>query len=248
LVKLCGKEVPDDALPRHVAIIMDGNGRWAKRRNLPRTQGHTEGTHSVREVTEACAGLGVQQLTLYAFSVENWKRPKREVDYLMRLLERFLRRQRKTIMKNNIRFAVIGAIEGLPEGVRREIDITLRESEGNTGLTLCLALNYGARREIVEAARRLARRVGGGELRADEITEETFSQSLYTAGMNDPDLLIRTAGEQRVSNFLLWQISYAEFYFSPVCWPDFRRPQLEEALLEYTRRERRFGTVNDAKG
>ena len=247
MVKLCGTEVEAGALPRHVAIIMDGNGRWARQRNLPRTKGHQEGAESVREITEACAELGLEQLTLYAFSVENWKRPKREVDYLMRLLARFLRRQRKTIMKNNIRFAVIGAIEGLPEGVRREIDITLRESEGNTGLTLCLALNYGARREIVEAARQLAVRVSRGELSADQITEESFSRALYTAGMSDPDLLIRTAGEQRVSNFLLWQISYAEFYFSPVCWPDFRRPQLEEALLAYTQRERRFGGVQETE-
>jgi len=247
LVKLCGKEVEAGALPRHVAIIMDGNGRWARQRNLPRTKGHQEGAESVREITEACAEMGLEQLTLYAFSVENWKRPKREVDYLMRLLARFLRGQRKTIMKNNVRFAVIGEIAGLPEGVRREIEITRRESGRNTGLRLCLALNYGGRREIVEAARQLAGRVSRGELGADQITEEAFSQALYTAGMSDPDLLIRTAGEQRVSNFLLWQISYAEFYFSPVCWPDFRRPQLEEALLAYTQRERRFGGVKETR-
>ena len=165
----------------------------------------------------------------------------------MRLLERFLRGQRRTIRKNNIRFAAIGDIGGLPERVRREVEVTTQESAANTGLILCLALNYGGRREIVDAARKLAQRVAGGEMSADGITEEAFGQALYTAGMDDPDLLIRTAGEQRVSNFLLWQISYAEFYFSPICWPDFRRPQLEEALLDYTRRERRFGAVKDAK-
>jgi undecaprenyl diphosphate synthase len=245
-VKLCGNEVPSSALPRHVAIIMDGNGRWARERNLPRTKGHQEGINSVREITEASAELGLQQLTLYAFSVENWKRPKTEVDFLMGLLRRFLRRQRKTIMKNNIRFAAIGDVAGLPTAVQKELAATIKESERNTGLVLCLALNYGGRREIVEAARSLAKRAAEGDLRPEEITEEVFSQSLYTAGMNDPDLLIRTAGEQRVSNFLLWQISYAEFYFAPVCWPDFRRPQFEEALLNYTQRERRFGAVRDS--
>ncbi len=224
---------------------MDGNGRWARERNLPRVKGHEEGIKSVREIVNVCGDLGIEQLTLYAFSVENWKRPKSEVDFLMRLLQRFLRRERKTMMKNSIRFAAIGDIEGLPEGVQGEIGRTLQQTQNNTGPVLCLALNYGGRREIVHAAQRLARRAVEGELNAGEITEDVFAGELYTAGMSDPDLLIRTAGEQRVSNFLLWQISYAEFYFTPVCWPDFRRPQLEEALLEYTQRVRRFGAVKE---
>jgi undecaprenyl diphosphate synthase len=233
--------VRPEQFPRHIAIIMDGNGRWARGRRLPRVRGHRAGVESVRAVTEECARLGLDQLTLYGFSAENWTRPKREIDYLMRLYRQYLVRERPTIQENNVRFRMIGRREELPASVVKEAEETTRASEKNTGLVLCLAINYGARGEIVDAARRIAASAAAGSLDPEHLCEETFAEFLYTAGMPDPDLLIRTAGEMRVSNFLLWQISYAELYVTPVLWPEFRVPQLWEAIRDYARRERRFG-------
>jgi len=232
-------------LPKHIAIIMDGNGRWAKGKGFGRIRGHEQAVKSVREITEECARLGIEQLTLYSFSTENWKRPKSEVEALMRLLSRYLVEERENIKKNNIRFKTIGQTEALPEDVQKELEITRQESENNTGLALCLALSYGGRDEIVQASRLLAEDVAQGRLKPEEINEEAFASRLYTRGMSDPDLLIRTAGELRISNFLLWQISYAEIWVTPVLWPDFRKEHLHEALEAYARRERRFGGVND---
>ncbi|HHT9131093.1 MAG TPA: isoprenyl transferase [Candidatus Tripitaka californicus] len=232
-----------NGLPSHIAIIMDGNGRWASNRGLARVRGHIEGVKSVREITEECARRHIEQLTLYAFSSENWSRPRFEVAILMRLLRRYLIRELKTIMNNNIRFTVIGRIEGLPEDVQKEIATEIELSKNNTGMILCLALNYGGRTEIVDAARRLAQKVQEGKLRPEDINEETLKENMYTAGMRDPDLLIRTGGEMRVSNFLLWEISYTELWVTPVYWPDFRKEQLEEALRDYAARERRYGGI-----
>ena len=231
----------DGALPRHIAVIMDGNGRWAMSKGWRRVRGHEEGVRAVRETTEACARLGIRQLTLYAFSSENWRRPPVEVAILMRLLERYLVEERPTIMRNDVRLSTIGHPEGLPESCQRELRETLAMSAENRGMILCLALNYGARQEIVDAARRIARRVLRGELDPEGITEETLQQSLHQPAMPDPDLVIRTAGEMRLSNFLLWQASYAELWVTPVQWPDFRETHLLEAIEAYRRRERRYG-------
>lgn len=228
-------------LPRHVAIIMDGNGRWARAQGKERVEGHARGAKSVDEVTEECCRLGIGQLTLYCLSSENWKRPKPEIDFLMALLKQYLLGEREKILARDIRFAVIGRREGLPDEVLAEIDENERLTRGNTGLTLCLAINYGSRAEIVDAVRAIAGRVGSGELAPEQIDEATISDSLYTAGMPDPDLLVRTAGEMRVSNYLLWQISYAELWVTPKFWPEFDTALLREALRDYARRERRFG-------
>lgn len=233
-----------DRLPRHIAIIMDGNGRWAQRRGMPRIEGHRRGVRSVRAVVEECCRLGIEQLTLYCLSIENWKRPKRELDQLMWLLERYLIDERPTIMKQNVRLKVIGRREGLPPRVIREMDESLRQSEQNTGTTLCLAINYGGRTEIVDAVRSLAERVRRGELAPEDIDEQAISDEIYTANMPEPDLLIRTAGEMRVSNFLLWQISYAEIWVTDICWPEFDIHNLHQAILAYAQRERRFGGLN----
>ena len=234
-------------LPQHIAIIMDGNGRWARERGLPRNRGHREGVNSVREITRECAKLGIRQLTLYAFSVENWKRPKNEVDFLMRMLRRFLIAERKEIMENNIRLTAIGRIHELPKEVQKELRKTCEMSKNNKGMTLCLALNYGGRSEIADAVAKIAKDASDGALKPGDVNEDLISNYLYTAGMPDPDLLIRTSGEMRVSNFLLWQISYAELYVTPLCWPDFRKPQLMEAIAEYAKRERRFGGIEPVK-
>jgi undecaprenyl diphosphate synthase len=226
---------------------MDGNGRWARERGLPRNRGHREGVNSVREITRECAKLGIRQLTLYAFSVENWKRPKNEVDFLMRMLRRFLIAERKEIMENNIRLAAIGRIHELPKEVQKELRKTREMSKNNKGMTLCLALNYGGRSEIADAVAKIAKDASDGALKPGDVNEDLISNYLYTAGMPDPDLLIRTSGEMRVSNFLLWQISYAELYVTPLCWPDFRKPQLMEAIAEYAKRERRFGGIEPVK-
>ncbi|MBI3099197.1 MAG: isoprenyl transferase [Planctomycetes bacterium] len=236
---------PSDAsppvLPKHVAIIMDGNGRWAKARGLPRIKGHAQGAETVRAITRECARRHLGQLTLYAFSVENWKRPSTEVAYLMRLLRKFLEQEHDEIMDNNIRLTSIGRIHELPPEVRKALERERRASEKNTGMTLCLALNYGGRTEIVDAARRLAEEAHAGRLRPDRIDEREFTRRLYDPEMPDPDLLIRTAGELRLSNFLLWQGSYAEFWVTPVCWPEFTVAHLEEAFRSFASRERRFG-------
>ena len=232
-----------EQLPAHVAIIMDGNGRWAAQRGLPRVAGHGQGAANVREIITHAARLGLRALTLYSFSTENWKRPRDEVDALMGLYVEYLRKERATIMENGVRLVQAGRRDGLPAPVLAELDATQQLSAGNTGLTLCLAINYGSRQEITDAVQAIAREVAAGRLAPEAITEEHISQRLYTAGLPDPDLLIRTAGEMRVSNFLLWQISYAEFYVSDVLWPEFTTADLNAALQAYARRERRFGAV-----
>jgi undecaprenyl diphosphate synthase len=237
-------EVSVEKRPRHIAVIMDGNGRWAQRQGLPRIEGHRRGVGSVRRTTEECARLGIEQLTLYCLSSENWKRPQRELDFLMHLLEQYMIEERSTIIKQRIRVSVIGRREGIPDEVLREMDKTIEMTRDNPGLKLCLAINYGARAEVVDAVRRIARQVEAGELSPTEVTEETVSEHLYTAGMQDPDLLIRTAGEMRVSNFLLWQISYAEIWVTGACWPEFDDEQLHLAIRDYAARSRRFGGLN----
>jgi undecaprenyl diphosphate synthase len=232
-------------LPRHVAIIMDGNGRWARQRGLPRIEGHSRGVKSVRATVEECCRLGIGQLTLYCLSVENWKRPKPELDFLMALLQKYLVEERAEIMEQNIRFTTIGRREGLPARVLREIDESIRLSQHNSGMILCLAINYGGRAEMVDAVRNIAEAVRKGALDPEEISETTIGDALYTAGMPEPDLLIRTAGEMRVSNFLLWQISYAELWVTEQCWPEFDRESLHAALRDYASRERRFGGLKD---
>jgi undecaprenyl diphosphate synthase len=241
LLRLAEAGLDPARLPAHVAVIMDGNGRWANRRGLPRVQGHAQGVQSVRRTVEECVRLGVGQLTLYCLSSENWKRPQTELDFLMALLEQYLVEERAEIMGQNIRFSVIGRRAGLSANVLREIDASIEQTRDNTGMALCLAINYGGRTEIIDAVRAIAARVSEGKLGLDEIDEAAISSSLYTAGMPDPDLLIRTAGELRVSNFLLWQISYAELWVTERCWPDFDIPTLRQALQDYARRERRFG-------
>lgn len=231
------------AVPAHVAIIMDGNGRWAKQRRLPRIEGHRRGVASVRSVLRAAAAVGIRYLTLYAFSVENWNRPKDEVDTLMQLLARYLHSEISELNKNHVRLDVIGQIYRLPEFVQKQIAKTQAALSGNTGITLILALSYGGRSEIVEACRELARQAKAGKIEPEEIDERIFSQHLHTRNIPDPDLLIRTSGEMRISNYLLWQISYAEFVVTPILWPEFRKAQFFAALEEYTRRHRRFGKL-----
>jgi undecaprenyl diphosphate synthase len=230
-----------DRLPRHIAIIMDGNGRWAQARGKPRIEGHRQGVHSVRAIVEECARLEIEQLTLYCLSSENWKRPRLELDLLMRLLQTYVVAERNEIMRQDIRFGTIGRTEKLTGRVLKEVQQTIDVSAANAGMRLCLALNYGSRLEIVDAVKSIAADVQSGEISIDAITEETVSSKLYTAGMIDPDLVIRTAGEMRISNFLLWQISYAELYVTDTYWPDFRQPDLHAALKSFAARERRFG-------
>ncbi|MBC7352558.1 MAG: isoprenyl transferase [Thermogutta sp.] len=234
-------EVPPEKRPRHIAAIMDGNGRWAQRRGLPRIEGHRHGVAAVRRTVEECVRLGIEYLTLYCLSSENWKRPKGELEFLLRLLEQYIVEERQTFLENNVRVVVIGKREGIPSQVQREIDKTIEMTADQTGLCLCLAVNYGGRAEILDAVRAIATKVAEGQLSPKDIDEATFSAHLYTAGMPDPDLLIRTAGELRVSNFLLWQISYAELWVTDVCWPDFDENLLRQAIRDYARRVRRFG-------
>jgi undecaprenyl diphosphate synthase len=232
-------------LPQHIAVIMDGNGRWAKRQGAARVFGHRNAIKAVREVTEGCAELGVKYLTLYAFSTENWNRPKIEVDALMTLLVHTIRGEIKTLMDNNVRLTTIGHTESLPADCRRELAEAMKETAQNTGLTLVLALSYSGRWEILEAVRQLAADVRDGKLTPDEINEAVFSQHLSTGGIPDPELMIRTSGEMRISNFMLWQLAYSELYMPDVLWPDFRREHLYEAILSYQRRERRFGKISE---
>jgi undecaprenyl diphosphate synthase len=231
------------ALPAHVAIIMDGNGRWAKARHLPRVEGHRNGVESVRAIVRAAGEVGIKYLTLYAFSVENWSRPKDEVDTLMKYLARFLKGEIGELNRSNVRLEVIGQIYRLPEYVQEQLAKTRAALAKNNGLTLILALSYGGRQEIVEAVRNIATKVRHGKLEPGEINEQAMAQHLYTHQYPDPDLLIRTSGEMRVSNFLLWQISYAEFVVTPTLWPDFRKAEFFGALEEYPRRHRRFGAL-----
>jgi undecaprenyl diphosphate synthase len=228
-------------MPRHIAVIMDGNGRWAQRQNLPRIEGHRRGVASVRRVTEEAARLGIEQLTLYCLSSENWKRPQPELNFLMHLLEQYMIEERTTIMDNDIRVKVIGRRDGIPAATLEEMDKTIAMTAGNDGMTLCLAINYGARSEMLDAVKRIAAEAKQGGLKPAEITEETIAKHLYTAGMPDPDLLVRTAGEMRVSNYLLWQISYAEIWVTDKCWPEFDMADLHDAIREFARRDRRFG-------
>jgi undecaprenyl diphosphate synthase len=236
--------VDPDRLPRHVAVIMDGNGRWAVERGKPRVEGHLRGADVVRATVTECCKLGIGQLTLYCFSAENWKRPADEVGFLMALLQNYLVGERQLLLDENIRFRIIGRRDGLSAEVQAEMDESIRRTSGNGGLTLCLAINYGGRTEIVDAVRAIAERVRAGELRPDEIEEQHISDSLYTAGMRDPDLLLRTAGEMRISNYLLWQISYAELFVSDVLWPDFGVEDLHGAIRAFSQRNRRFGALD----
>jgi undecaprenyl diphosphate synthase len=230
-------------LPRHIAVIMDGNGRWARERGLPRIEGHRRGSESVRACTAACMEAGVPYLTLYAFSKENWQRPADEVGALMLLLDRFLAERTAEIMERNIRLLAIGHLADLPDKARKRLEDTIAKSANNTALTLTLALSYGARTEIVDATRAIARQAKAGKLDPEKINEDTIASHLYTAGVPDPDLLVRTSGEMRISNFLLWQISYAEIVVTPKLWPDFAKEDLFAAMQEYARRNRRYGAI-----
>ena len=236
-----------ERLPQHLAIIMDGNGRWARERNLSRIEGHRAGAKSVRVIVRACRRIGIPILTLYAFSKENWQRPSREVQALWRLLSRYLKSELEEMMEHSIRLNALGDIRELPKSVYRLLVDTMRQTEANREMLLNLALSYSGRSEIVRAAQELAAACVAKHLKPAEIDELLFSKHLHTADMPDPDLLIRTSGEQRISNFLLWQMAYTELYVSPVYWPDFREPQLLEALADYQRRERRFGKTGEQK-
>ncbi len=232
-------------IPRHIAIIMDGNGRWAKKRNLPRVAGHKRGVDSVRETVETCVGLGVKTLTLYTFSTENWNRPKDEVSTLMRLIVKSLQNETDELNTNNIRLTTIGNAKSLPTIVQKELQAALDKTAGNSKMTLNLALSYSGRWELVEAVKHITDAAIKGKLKIDEICEETISQFLTTSGMQDPDLLIRSGGEFRISNFLLWQIAYSEIFVSDILWPEFRCKHLLEAVKDYQKRERRFGLVSE---
>ena len=236
--------IDPERLPRHIAIIMDGNGRWAQQRGLPRIEGHRHGVKSVRRITEECTRLGIEQLTLYCLSSENWRRPQAELSFLMHLLEQYMIEERALLMRERIRVGMIGRRDGIPASTLGELDRTIEMCGQNNGLRLCLAVNYGARAEIVEAARRLAEEARAGRLAPAAIDEEAFAARLDTAGMPDPDLLIRTAGEMRVSNFLLWQISYAELWVTDAAWPDFDESHLAAGIASYAARDRRFGGLS----
>lgn len=238
------KILPSD-IPKHIAIIMDGNGRWAREKTLPRIAGHREGVNSVREVTRICGEIDVEFLTLYTFSKENWKRPKKEVSALMTLLLRTINKEVKGLHKNNVKFNIIGDLEMLPPSTRKGLEEGISLTSQNTGLNLSLALNYGSRQEMLEATQTLAMQVKDGLISVGDINEELFSKYLYTNGIPDPDLMIRTSGESRLSNFLLWQSAYTEIYMTSTYWPDFREKELLEAILDYQKRERRFGKVSE---
>ena len=241
--EVLARQISFDRLPAHVAIIMDGNGRWAEQRHLPRVEGHRSGILPVRETVETGARLGLQVLTLYAFSIENWKRPVSEVSTLMLLLKRYLRSELDTLLRNNIRFRVIGRMEELAPDIQHELCVAIDRTAQATGMLFNIALNYGGRAEIVDAARRAM----ASGVRPEDLDEDRFAQFLYTAGQPDPDLLIRTSGEMRVSNYLLWQIAYAEIYVTETLWPDFRRRHLLDAILAYQKRERRYGGIASAR-
>ena len=232
-------------VPKHIAIIMDGNGRWARGKTLPRIAGHREGVNSVREITRVCGEIGVQYLTLYTFSIENWKRPAAEVSALMTLLLRTINKEVKGLHKNNVKFDIIGDLEKLPVSTKNSLQKGADLTAKNTGLTLSLALNYGSRQEIIEAVQKIVIKVKNGSLNSDEIDENIFSDYLYTKGIPDPDLMIRTSGESRLSKFLLWQSAYTEIYMTDTFWPEFREKELMKAVKDYQSRERRFGKVSD---
>ena len=232
-----------EQMPHNIAIIMDGNGRWAQRKGLPRAEGHNQGGKIVEKIALHCVDLGIKSLTLYSFSIENWKRPKSEVNALMHLYRQYLVGIRPILMKNNVKLIHLGRIEGLPVSVQKELLETMDLTSANTGMILALALNYGGRAEIIDATKEIARKYNNGKLALKDINEQTISQHLYTAGLPEPDLLIRTANEMRISNFLLWQISYSEFYVTKTLWPDFKKGSLDKAIMAYAKRIRRFGTV-----
>ena len=232
-------------IPTHVAIIMDGNGRWAKKRNMPRVKGHYEGMQTVKKITKYASKLGIKYLTLYAFSTENWARPKEEVSYLMDLPEKMFTSFMPELMENNVKVEVIGVVEKLPESTRKAVEDAIEQTKNNTGLKLIFALNYGSKDEIVTAVKRIAQGAANNEYKVEEIDEQLISDNLFTKYTPDPDLLIRTSGEQRISNFLLWQIAYSEFIFTKVAWPDFVEEEFYKALLEYQSRDRRFGGLNE---
>jgi undecaprenyl diphosphate synthase len=232
-----------EQIPRHIAIIMDGNGRWAQQKGLPRAEGHRQGGKTVEEIAQCCVDFGIESLTIYSFSIENWERPKDEVNTLMHLYTQYLIEIRPTVMKNNVKLIHLGRLAQLPTAVKQELSKTIEITAGNTGMTLALALNYGGRTELVDAAQKIAQQYKNGELNLEDIDEECISRHLYTAGLAEPDLLIRTANEMRISNFLLWQISYSEFYVTKTLWPDFKKTDLEKAILGYAKRDRRFGTI-----
>lgn len=242
---MAGAEILTENLPRHLAIIMDGNGRWAKARLLPRIMGHRKGVQTVKLIVEECSKIGIGYLTLFAFSAENWSRPRSEVRSLMSLLKKYIKMEVPRMMRNNIRFNVIGNRADLPEDVAAGLDEAMKATELNSGMTLTLALSYGSRQELLQAARGVADDIRNGTLSADELTEESFARYLYTATLPDPDLLVRTSGEMRISNFLLWQLAYTELYFTPINWPDFNKNELYKALADYQQRERRFGLTSD---
>lgn len=242
-------DIPSDLdmkrLPQHVAIIMDGNGRWARRREMMRSEGHAEGVNSVNRITRLSSDLGIKYLTLYAFSTENWNRPQLEVDTLMHLIGWTIRKETPDLVKNNVRIHLLGEIERLPESVRNDLEAGRKATSGCTGLNLNICLSYSSKWELTNATRKIAEKIKTGELLPDDITEDTISKELSTADIPDPDLLIRTGGEHRISNFLLWQCAYSEFYFTPVLWPDFDNNAFIEALLDYQKRERRYGMTSD---
>lgn len=238
------EDIDKDRLPRHVAIIMDGNGRWAKKRFLPRIAGHKAGVDAVREIVRACGEVGIDYLTLYTFSTENWARPDTEVSGLMKLLWSTLQKEVEQLDKNNVRLLTIGRMDEMPEKIQQEFNAAIEKLSENTGLTLILALNYGARTEIIDMMRKVAKKVESGELSPSDIDESVINNHLYTAGIPDPDLLIRTSGEMRISNYLLWQIAYTEFYITETYWPDFSPDRLYDAIRDYQSRERRFGKVS----
>lgn len=245
-------EIDKNRLPNHVAVIMDGNGRWAKQRNLDRSMGHVEGVNTVRRITEAASEVGIKYLTLYTFSTENWNRPKEEVDALMNLIVVAIERETPDLIKNNVRLSMIGDIERMPEFASTRLRKCMDDTAHCTGLTLVLALSYSSRWEILEAVKKIAASVKDGEMRVEDIDADVFSNNLSTAGMPDPDLMIRTAGDVRISNYLLWQIAYSELNFTPVLWPDYSKEDFYAAIVEYQARERRFGktseqVVNDNK-
>jgi len=230
-------------MPRHIAIIMDGNGRWAQKKGLLRAGGHREGAKTVEKIAQHCVDFGIQSLIIYSFSIENWKRPKNEVNSLMHLYTQYLVEIRPTLMKNNVKLIHLGKLAQLPLAVKKELAKTIELTSTNSGMTLALALNYGGRTEITDAAKKIAQKYKKGELCIKDIDEQCVSRHLYTAGLPEPDLLIRTANEMRISNFLLWQISYSEFYVTKTLWPDFKKADLEKAILAYAKRNRRFGDI-----
>ncbi len=241
---MLASQIDPERLPRHIAIIMDGNGRWAQKRLMPRVAGHRAGVKAVREVTESCARMGIEALTLYAFSMENWKRPRAEVDTLWKLLSQYLHQEFRTLMDNHVQLHAFGRLDALPDAVRKTLDKTISDTAGNQGLHLNLAINYGGRAELVDAVNSILEKARASGTEKLQVTEQDLCDSLYTAGLPDPDLLIRTSGEMRISNFLLWQIAYAELHVTDTLWPDFRCGDLLKAIHDYQKRDRRFGGLS----